>query len=80
LVLTGSINQCTVEAAVSDRVKDLLQQLEVQDTWPGLSKHRPSSKADWWSFENRYLAQEDQLPAIRRSQSRRRRPRRLSKR
>jgi trans-AT polyketide synthase/acyltransferase/oxidoreductase domain-containing protein len=31
-IMTGSINQCTVEAAVSDRVKDLLQQLNVQDT------------------------------------------------
>ena len=31
-VLTGSINQCTVEAGTSDRAKDLLQQLDVQDT------------------------------------------------
>jgi trans-AT polyketide synthase, acyltransferase and oxidoreductase domains len=31
-VLTGSINQCTVEAGTSDRVKDLLQELNVQDT------------------------------------------------
>jgi trans-AT polyketide synthase/acyltransferase/oxidoreductase domain-containing protein len=31
-VLTGSINQCTVEAGTSDRVKDLLQQADVQDT------------------------------------------------
>jgi trans-AT polyketide synthase, acyltransferase and oxidoreductase domains len=31
-VLTGSINQCTVEAGTSDSVKDLLQQLDVQDT------------------------------------------------
>lgn len=31
-ILTGSINQCTVEAATSDRVKDLLQQMNVQDT------------------------------------------------
>jgi trans-AT polyketide synthase/acyltransferase/oxidoreductase domain-containing protein len=31
-VLTGSINQCTVEAATSDAVKDLLQQINVQDT------------------------------------------------
>jgi trans-AT polyketide synthase/acyltransferase/oxidoreductase domain-containing protein len=31
-IMTGSINQCTVEAAVSDRVKDLLQQINVQDT------------------------------------------------
>ena len=31
-VLTGSINQCTVEAGTSDVVKDLLQRAEVQDT------------------------------------------------
>ncbi len=31
-ILTGSINQCTVEAATSDSVKDLLQQINVQDT------------------------------------------------
>jgi trans-AT polyketide synthase/acyltransferase/oxidoreductase domain-containing protein len=31
-ILTGSINQCTVEAATSDEVKDLLQQMNVQDT------------------------------------------------
>lgn len=31
-VLTGSINQCTVEAGTSDAVKDLLQELDVQDT------------------------------------------------
>jgi len=31
-VLTGSINQCSVEAGTSDVVKDLLQQAEVQDT------------------------------------------------
>ncbi|MDP4180290.1 MAG: ACP S-malonyltransferase [Bacillota bacterium] len=31
-ILTGSINQCTVEAATSDAVKDLLQQANVQDT------------------------------------------------
>jgi trans-AT polyketide synthase, acyltransferase and oxidoreductase domains len=31
-VVTGSINQCTVEAGTSDRVKDLLQQINVQDT------------------------------------------------
>lgn len=31
-VLTGSINHCTVEAATSAAVKDLLQQMEVQDT------------------------------------------------
>ena len=31
-ILTGSINQCTVEAGTSDVVKDLLQDLNVQDT------------------------------------------------
>ncbi|MCX7747910.1 MAG: ACP S-malonyltransferase [Clostridia bacterium] len=31
-ILTGSINQCTVEAATSNPVKDLLQQMNVQDT------------------------------------------------
>ncbi|HEX8174206.1 MAG TPA: ACP S-malonyltransferase [Pyrinomonadaceae bacterium] len=31
-ILTGSVNQCTVEAGVSARVKDMLQQLDVQDT------------------------------------------------
>lgn len=31
-ILTGSINQCTVEAGTSDSVKDLLQDLNVQDT------------------------------------------------
>ncbi len=31
-VLTGSINQCTVEAGTSDSVKNLLQELNVQDT------------------------------------------------
>lgn len=31
-VLTGSINQCTVEAGTSDDVKDLLAQMNVQDT------------------------------------------------
>lgn len=31
-VLTGSINQCTVEAGTSDAAKDLLQELNVQDT------------------------------------------------
>ncbi|SFE51990.1 trans-AT polyketide synthase, acyltransferase and oxidoreductase domain-containing protein [Chitinophaga sp. CF118] len=31
-VLTGSINQCTVEARTSDAVKDLLQEINVQDT------------------------------------------------
>ena len=31
-VLTGSINQCTVEAATSDAVKDMLQAMNVHDT------------------------------------------------
>jgi trans-AT polyketide synthase/acyltransferase/oxidoreductase domain-containing protein len=31
-ILTGSINQCTVEAATSDAVKDLLQSMNVHDT------------------------------------------------
>ncbi|WP_186163232.1 ACP S-malonyltransferase [Burkholderia gladioli] len=31
-ILTGSINQCTVEAGTSDLVKDMLQDVEVQDT------------------------------------------------
>lgn len=31
-ILTGSINQCTVEAGTSDCVKDLLEQIDVQDT------------------------------------------------
>jgi trans-AT polyketide synthase, acyltransferase and oxidoreductase domains len=31
-ILTGSINQCTVEAGTSHQVKDLLQELNVQDT------------------------------------------------
>jgi trans-AT polyketide synthase/acyltransferase/oxidoreductase domain-containing protein len=31
-VLTGSINQCTVEAGISDDVKDILQELTVRDT------------------------------------------------
>jgi trans-AT polyketide synthase/acyltransferase/oxidoreductase domain-containing protein len=31
-ILTGSINQCTVEAGVSDAVKDILQDIDVQDT------------------------------------------------
>ncbi|MCX7920826.1 MAG: ACP S-malonyltransferase [Clostridia bacterium] len=31
-ILTGSINQCTVEAATSNSVKDLLQKMNVQDT------------------------------------------------
>lgn len=31
-ILTGSINQCTVEAGISDNVKDLLQDINIQDT------------------------------------------------
>jgi len=31
-ILTGSINQCSVESGASDLVKDLLQQINVQDT------------------------------------------------
>lgn len=31
-ILTGSVNQCTVEAGTSDAAKDLLQELNVQDT------------------------------------------------
>lgn len=31
-ILTASINQCTVEAGTSDVVKDILQQINVQDT------------------------------------------------
>ncbi len=31
-IMTGSINQCTVEAGTSDAVKDLLQEIDVQDT------------------------------------------------
>jgi trans-AT polyketide synthase/acyltransferase/oxidoreductase domain-containing protein len=31
-ILTGSINQCTVEAGTSDVAKDLLQQMNIQDT------------------------------------------------
>ncbi|MBT7589451.1 MAG: ACP S-malonyltransferase [Candidatus Scalindua sp.] len=31
-ILTGSINQCSVEASTSDAVKDLLEQINVQDT------------------------------------------------
>lgn len=31
-VLTGSVNQCTAEAATSDVVKDMLQDIDVQDT------------------------------------------------
>ncbi|WP_314172115.1 ACP S-malonyltransferase [Streptomyces winkii] len=31
-VLTGSVNQCTVESGTSDAVKDMLQQIDIQDT------------------------------------------------
>jgi len=31
-ILTGSINQCTVEAGTSDAVKDMLQDMNIQDT------------------------------------------------
>ena len=31
-ILTGSINQCTIEAGTSESVKDLLESIEVQDT------------------------------------------------
>lgn len=31
-ILTGSINQCTVEAKISDDVKNLLQEINIQDT------------------------------------------------
>ncbi|MFZ4927989.1 ACP S-malonyltransferase [Chryseobacterium sp. Mn2064] len=31
-IVTGSVNQCTVEAGTSDAVKDLLQDINVQDT------------------------------------------------
>ncbi|MWC28305.1 ACP S-malonyltransferase [Paenibacillus sp. MMS18-CY102] len=31
-IVTGSINQCTVEARTSDSAKDLLQQMNIQDT------------------------------------------------
>lgn len=31
-ILTGSINQCTVEAGISEPVKDILQDINVQDT------------------------------------------------
>jgi trans-AT polyketide synthase/acyltransferase/oxidoreductase domain-containing protein len=31
-ILTGSINQCTVEAGISEAVKDMLQEMDVQDT------------------------------------------------
>ncbi len=31
-VVTGSINQCTVESGISDLVKDMLQEINVQDT------------------------------------------------
>lgn len=33
-LVTGSVNQCTVEAATSDEVKDMLQRLDVPDTEP----------------------------------------------
>ncbi|WP_206670891.1 PfaD family polyunsaturated fatty acid/polyketide biosynthesis protein [Streptomyces sp. CB01881] len=31
-VMTGSVNQCTVEAGITDAVKDRLQEIDVQDT------------------------------------------------
>ncbi|MGZ9709223.1 PfaD family polyunsaturated fatty acid/polyketide biosynthesis protein [Glaciimonas sp. GNP009] len=31
-IVTGSINQCTVEAGTSDAVKDMLQAIDIQDT------------------------------------------------
>lgn len=31
-IVTGSVNQCTVEAGTSDAVKDMLQQINIQDT------------------------------------------------
>ncbi len=31
-ITTGSINQCTVESGISETVKDMLQQMDVQDT------------------------------------------------
>lgn len=31
-IVTGSVNQCSVEAATSDEVKDLLQSINIQDT------------------------------------------------
>lgn len=31
-ILTGSINQCTVEAGISDKVKEMLEDINVQDT------------------------------------------------
>jgi trans-AT polyketide synthase/acyltransferase/oxidoreductase domain-containing protein len=31
-ILTGSINQCTVEAGISDAVKEILQTINIQDT------------------------------------------------
>jgi len=31
-VVTGSVNQCTVEAGMSDLVKDILSEINVQDT------------------------------------------------
>ena len=40
-VLTGSINQCTVEAGISDDVKDMLQEMAASDT-----DYIPASMAD----------------------------------
>lgn len=31
-IMTGSINQCTIEAGISDSVKDMLAELNIQDT------------------------------------------------
>ncbi|MDT3250405.1 PfaD family polyunsaturated fatty acid/polyketide biosynthesis protein [Serratia sp. root2] len=31
-IITGSVNQCSVEAATSDEVKDMLQHINIQDT------------------------------------------------
>ncbi|WPS89815.1 ACP S-malonyltransferase [Brevibacillus halotolerans] len=39
-ILTGSINQCTVEAGTSEAVKDLLQQVHIQDTAYAPAKER----------------------------------------
>ncbi|MRN51853.1 ACP S-malonyltransferase [Paenibacillus monticola] len=38
-IVTGSINQCTVEANTSEMVKDILQQISVQDTGYAPSEH-----------------------------------------
>ncbi|AIQ12923.1 ACP S-malonyltransferase [Paenibacillus durus] len=38
-IVTGSINQCTVEANTSELVKDILQQISVQDTGYAPSEH-----------------------------------------